>query len=53
MKTITIELPDTTLCSFLNYVFVGEGGGMLMGVKLLDTNDIKAGHVTVDPKEEA
>ena len=47
-----IELPDKTLCAFLNYVYVDEDGGMSMGVKQIDTDDIKAEHVTVEVKEE-
>lgn len=52
MKCLKIEIPDGTLCAFLNYVFVGEGGGMNMAVKQISTDDIAAGHVTVEPKEE-
>lgn len=31
-----IELPDTTTCGFINYIFAGENG-LLMGAKSLDT----------------
>lgn len=51
MKRITIDLPKGTLCVFLNYVYVGNDG-MSMGVKQISTEDIEAGHVTVEPKEE-
>lgn len=33
---ITIELPDTTMCAFVNYIFC-ENTGMSMGVKQIDT----------------
>ena len=36
---ITIEIPDTTMCGFFNYVFVDEGG-LSMGSKSLDTDEI-------------
>lgn len=52
MKCLKIEIPDRTLCAFLNYVFVGEDGGMNMGVKQISTEDIEAGHVTVETKED-
>lgn len=52
MKCLKIEIPDRTLCAFLNFVYVNEEGGMSMGVKQIDTDDIKAEHVTVEVKEE-
>lgn len=51
MKCLKIEIPDGTLCAFLNYVFIGEEGGMSMAVKQISTADIEAGHVVVEPKE--
>lgn len=38
---ITIELPDTTLCGFANYVYTDENG-VKMGCKSLDTDAIKS-----------
>ena len=38
---ITIELPDTTLCVFANYVYTNENG-VKMGCKSLDTDAIKS-----------
>lgn len=53
MKRLVIEIPEGTLCAFLNYVLVKENGGMAIGVKQISTDDIAAGHVTVElPKEE-
>ena len=37
---ITIELPDTTACAFINYVSV-NGFSMSMGVKSLDSDDLR------------
>ena len=36
---ITIDIPDTTMCGFFNYVFVDEGG-LSMGAKSLGTDEI-------------
>lgn len=43
---IVIEIPDTTTCAFLNYIFA-TSTGMSMGVKSIDTDDIKSGNVLV------
>ena len=43
---ITIEVPNTTVCAFFNYVFVGDTG-MSMGVKQIDSDDMKSGKVLV------
>ena len=43
---ITIELPERAVCAFLNYVY-GTDTGMSMGVKQIDTDDIKRGKVLV------
>lgn len=53
MKCLKIEIPDRTLCAFLNYVHVDDEGDEIMGVLKIDTDDIIAGHVTVEPMEEA
>ena len=36
---ITIEIPDTTVCGFFNYVFADEGG-LAIGSKSLGTDEI-------------
>lgn len=43
---ITIEIPDTTACMFLNYVF-GTSSGMSMACKQISTDDIQIGEVIV------
>lgn len=49
---ITIEVPDTIGCAFLNYVYT-EGFNLLMGCKKICTDDIKNGDVIVcDPEQE-
>ena len=37
---VTIELPKTTACAFVNYVFVADNGEPQMAVKSLDANDL-------------
>ena len=48
---VTIELPEKTMCAFVNYVF-HSGTGLSMGVKSISTDDIKAGYVLVEEQEE-
>lgn len=52
MKRLVIEIPEGMLCAFLNYVHVDDDGEEMMGVLKIDTDDIIAGHVTVEPMEE-
>ena len=37
---VTIELPVTTACAFVNYVYVADNGETQMAVKSLDANDL-------------
>ena len=39
-------MPDTTACAFLNYIYRTDTG-MNMGVKQIDTDDLKNGNVFV------
>lgn len=41
---ITIEIPDTTACVFVDYVFM-ENTGMSMASKPIDTNELRSGKV--------
>ncbi len=43
---ITIEVPDTTLCAFFDYVFY-TNTGMNMGSKQISTDDIRSGNILV------
>ncbi len=43
---ITIEIPDTTVGAFFNYVFSTDTR-MAMGVRQIDTDDLKSGEVIV------
>ena len=43
---VTIEMPDTTTCAFLNYIYRTDTG-MSMGVKQIDTDDLKNGNLLV------
>ena len=43
---ITIEIPDTTSCAFLNYVYY-TSTGMSMMCKLINTDDIQSDKVIV------
>lgn len=52
MKRLVIEIPDTMQCGFLNYVYVDNNGEQWIGTQSIDTADINAGHVTVEPREE-
>lgn len=53
MKRITIELPESTMCAFLNYVFYDfEGHGMVMGSLSIDSSDLEKGHVVARSKKE-
>lgn len=48
---ITIDLPDTSRCAFLNYVYQSDGA-MLISCKLLDSGDLKDGaQIKIEPKE--
>ena len=48
---ITLDIPDTTACAFINYVFWNKDTyGMGMGVKSLESDDLVDGNeVKVDP----
>lgn len=41
---ITLEIPDTTACVFVNYVFY-ENTGMSMASRSIDTDELKSGNV--------
>lgn len=43
---ITIEIPDTTVCAFFDYVFQ-TSTGMSMASKQIGTDDIQSGEVIV------
>lgn len=43
---ITIEMPDTTVCAFFDYVFY-TNTGMRMASKQISTDDIQSGDVIV------
>lgn len=54
MKRITIELPESVKCAFLNYVFYDfERPGMSMGSLPIDINDIEIGYVVCTKKEDS
>ena len=42
---IEIEIPDTTICGFVNYVFQGEQG-LLIGTTAIDSEMVKSKSVT-------
>lgn len=48
---ITLDIPDTTLCVFINYVFTNKYTyGINMGVKSLDSDDLIDGNeIKVEP----
>lgn len=48
---ITLDIPDTTTCAFINYVFWNKDTyGMGMSVKSLDSDDLVDGNeIKVDP----
>ena len=39
---ITVEIPDTTVCAFINYVFASQHG-MSMGARPIDSADLVQG----------
>ena len=39
---ITVELPEETVCGFINYVFRTENG-MSMGCRIIDTDALRKG----------
>lgn len=49
---VTIELPDTAMCAFVNYVFYDINTGMSMGAKSIDTDDLKRGYVAAESIEK-
>ena len=46
---ITLELPDSTKCAFVNYVYV-EGYEIVMKSQPLDTGDLTDGTVILIPE---
>ena len=44
---ITIEIPNTTACAFLNYVYYTTSTGMSMASRQIDTDEIQSGEVIV------
>lgn len=40
---ITLDIPDNTLCAFLNYVYI-DCSGMTMGTHALQSDDLKDGN---------
>jgi len=48
---ITLDIPDTTACAFINYVFMDTSTyGLSLGVKSLDSDDLVDGNeIKVDP----
>lgn len=48
---ITLDIPNTTLCAFINYVFVEKNThGMSLGVRSLGSKDLSDGNeIKVDP----
>lgn len=48
---ITLDIPDTILCAFFNYVY-RDGVSMMIGCKLLDSSDLKDGaEIKIEPKD--
>lgn len=48
---ITLDIPDTMRCAFLNYVYQ-DGVSMMIGCKLLDSGDLKDGaEIKIEPKD--
>lgn len=41
-KKLTLELPQDTLCCFVNYVYCGSSG-LLMGTTAIDGDDLMNG----------
>ena len=50
---ITLNIPNTTTCAFVNYVFVDEDTyGMCMGVRSLDSDDLVDGNeIKIEPRK--
>ena len=48
---ITLDIPDTTTCAFINYVFYNtQTVRMAMGIKSLDSDDLVDGNeIKVEP----
>lgn len=48
---ITLDIPDTTTCAFVNYVYMDNYTyGMSMGVKSLESDDLVDGNeIKVEP----
>lgn len=52
---VTIDLPETTMCVFANYLFIDDNGNTSMGVKSLCTEDLhefREYHVVEGKKKE-
>ena len=50
---ITLDLPDTTRCAFLNCVFRGSDG-LMIGSRPIDSDDLKNGAIVKieEPKKD-
>ena len=48
---ITIDIPDTTNCAFLNYVFY-DNHGYKMGVRQMDSDNLYDGAVIYDKRND-
>ena len=48
---ITVEIPDTTVCAFINYVFASKDG-MSMGARSIDSADLAQGYSKYEGAEE-
>ena len=50
---ITLDIPDTTTCAFINYVLINKDTyGMSMCVKSLESDDLVDGNeIKVDPSK--
>lgn len=49
---VTIELPDTTMCAFVNYVYINDEGDYSMAVKKLDTDQLNEFRFKTESKNE-
>lgn len=49
---ITLEIPDGTLCAYLNYIVQGNDNEMFLQCSLLDSSDLKDGAFIKIPRKE-
>lgn len=49
---ITLDIPDTSLCAAINFVYRNESGVFMIATHVADTKDLRSGEVIIMPSKE-